>query len=862
MSISSLHNFPDQKGQSQHAENQCDESRMFHHAIHGQHISGNEPPPSPLREREISTTKVDLKQIFTQVYPEQGCAWLDKEQPRTESEWVNFLFNILNKRVTECNTSSVFTEEVKKAQEFFISAGFQAKSQQEFAEKCFSQDPHSTLNNKDIFAIENECWTKIVINALPKFTKRIDKKFRNLLIVALLKTVKNALPNTNPNDWEFLLIKLAQNDDEHMMAQSISPEESLSIRENIAINCIEQGMYKDHTFSEICQMFLIQDEEARKNLAYIYLKHYIQSKSWTCENTQKGDEDATLKDLLMTYFQNDPYSFLRQNFPFHLVQHAIPSFYLHDLVDSIDLKENFFTQRNKKLFLKIGILRSILIREGYNNNAKEFDSFIAYLKKIFPQEGIQKLLTRFLEEEQNHVSYLFIPTMLVALEKIQTSKDIIEWLIKNGLLWGMAELRDEFLSYFLLKQTIVALQKDPKFQTTFDSFPVQFKDSKKGKEAILKLQLAYLQKFCSFPQECLPNIAKILQTNKKALYDSVKFIPLVQSLEVLICAPHLSEQEKTALFSLWAHSISSQNMIEGSRALLTVLRPEETEPLRAVIKESRELTIPDLQKLSEDNFKKKLQLDEGEMERYREKFGQSRHPTACISLVCEWEYPHDLKLLRDNYLIAVCYGTFFEKRYDQKNNPHLTKAFQNHPKLKEQWMTLPPAQFLKKNEKSFIIKESDDPFDLLFFSVDIPGICVHPENDVYNQGILRYLINGKHHIIIVVDEKTTRILAKATFCLLLDEEEQSVLFLGSYYESNRNTPYKEHIMSLAKERARTLQLPLFVENRDSFSHADHKPYQKCLYAYKGRVRDHIDGAIPSIDTCETHKLRNMEMVQL
>jgi len=310
-----------------------------------------------------------------------------------------------------------------------------------------------------------------------------------------------------------------------------------------------------------------------------------------------------------------------------------------------------------------------------------------------------------------------------------------------------------------------------------------------------------------------------------------------------------------------ARSDSPQDMIERSRALLTVLRFEEPEEIES-LKTSQELTLPDLQKLSEGRFKRKLQLDDDQMDLYCKTFGHSRYPTACISLVCGWNDPYALKSLRDDYLIPVCNETFLAKRYDQKDNPHLTRAFQCRRDLKEQWMTLPPAQFLKENEKSFIIKESDDPFELLFFSVDIPGICLHPENDVYNQGILRYLINGKHHIIIVVDEKTTRILAKATFCLLLDEEEQSVLFLGSYYESNRNTPYKEHIMSLAKERARTLQLPLFVENRDSFSHADHKPYQKCLYAYKGRVRDHIDGAIPSIDTCETHKLRNMEMVQL
>jgi len=111
-----------------------------------------------------------------------------------------------------------------------------------------------------------------------------------------------------------------------------------------------------------------------------------------------------------------------------------------------------------------------------------------------------------------------------------------------------------------------------------------------------------------------------------------------------------------------------------------------------------------------------------------------------------------------------------------------------------------------------------------------------------------------------VDEKTTRILAKANLCLLLDEEEQSVLFLGSYCESNRNIPYKEHIMSLAKERARMLRLPLFVEYGDVFSHAD-QPYQKCLYAYKERVCDNIDGIVSSIDEFGTYILKNVEMVQ-
>ena len=111
--------------------------------------------------------------------------------------------------------------------------------------------------------------------------------------------------------------------------------------------------------------------------------------------------------------------------------------------------------------------------------------------------------------------------------------------------------------------------------------------------------------------------------------------------------------------------------------------------------------------------------------------------------------------------------------------------------------------------------DTDDWQDLLLCGTEVTGSCQRVEGSQnLNKCLLAYVIDGKNRMLAIKDF-SGKIQARALFRMLWDPERQEpVLFLDRIYPSPCPPTYTEALNNLAKERARSLGLRLYVQGSD------------------------------------------------
>jgi hypothetical protein len=116
----------------------------------------------------------------------------------------------------------------------------------------------------------------------------------------------------------------------------------------------------------------------------------------------------------------------------------------------------------------------------------------------------------------------------------------------------------------------------------------------------------------------------------------------------------------------------------------------------------------------------------------------------------------------------------------------------------------------KCNSKTYTWIDSDDPFDLFLAGTYVDDSCLHiftgePKKLVCLMGLVH---DGKNRILLIKD-RTGRVIKRAIFRLLIDEKKQPVLFLERPYPRRDDNKENENLLiEAAKERARALGIPL------------------------------------------------------
>jgi len=135
-----------------------------------------------------------------------------------------------------------------------------------------------------------------------------------------------------------------------------------------------------------------------------------------------------------------------------------------------------------------------------------------------------------------------------------------------------------------------------------------------------------------------------------------------------------------------------------------------------------------------------------------------------------------------------------------------------------------------KSFANFHLRRSDsDEYLLVCGSYPVIGSCQKIELDgEYNEGLLGYILDGTHQLILITDAEDN-IVARALMRVLLEEEtNKPVLYIERVYGSallTRNPALKEALKRFAIQEAKNLGATLVREEQD----AHYKPYTKKLY---------------------------------
>ncbi len=128
---------------------------------------------------------------------------------------------------------------------------------------------------------------------------------------------------------------------------------------------------------------------------------------------------------------------------------------------------------------------------------------------------------------------------------------------------------------------------------------------------------------------------------------------------------------------------------------------------------------------------------------------------------------------------------------------------------------------------------TDDPIDLLLCGTDVMGSCQRLDGHAnLNKGLLGYLVDGKIRLLAIKEDKG-KIITRCLLRLLWDGE-RPVLYRERFYPDDRNSKHISALNELAKELAKSMNLPL--------TSADNGPaYGKPLHSLAGAVYEYCDG---------------------
>ncbi|MBP9728599.1 MAG: hypothetical protein KBD23_00450 [Gammaproteobacteria bacterium] len=117
----------------------------------------------------------------------------------------------------------------------------------------------------------------------------------------------------------------------------------------------------------------------------------------------------------------------------------------------------------------------------------------------------------------------------------------------------------------------------------------------------------------------------------------------------------------------------------------------------------------------------------------------------------------------------------------------------------------PPKQH---DFKGWRIIDTDHPWALFMAGTDVEGSCQAVDGDPsLNQCLMAYVMDPKNRMLAIQDNEGVTI-ARCILRLLVDDEDQPVLFIEEIYPDNSRSDFKASLQQMAIQRAQDLDLPL------------------------------------------------------
>jgi hypothetical protein len=369
------------------------------------------------------------------------------------------------------------------------------------------------------------------------------------------------------------------------------------------------------------------------------------------------------------------------------------------------------------------------------------------------------------------------------------------------------------------------------------------------KEKLVKERLTLLSPFYPALEKqgvvpsVLENFAKRVHS-RYFLQNTPHFSFVVQALSLISHECELSPQEKTQLIQ----KICDRSNRKDNHSLLKVLTSVIT---ILEFKDSRFLKRMDspFENIVEEVFK--IHIPIGNIpdfaEKYQNTFGSNlriKHALMTYAAKMRLAGQSCLECL-GRFADSVIRDEFTQIRYARENHPHLMKIPDS---LLEKW-----KEDNTHLSGAWIAVDTDNPYDLLLSGTEVMGSCQRVNGDPEkNKGLLGYLMNGQTRLVAVKDN-SGKILSRAIMRLLLDDEDNGVIFLEKPYPDPLPEKHQEAILRVAQDKARKMHIPLTASEwkgeYEKYPHSLHSfggpaPYEYCDAAQTRGVQNNSVFTIP------------------
>ncbi|MEW9700183.1 hypothetical protein [Paenibacillus sp. SI8] len=275
--------------------------------------------------------------------------------------------------------------------------------------------------------------------------------------------------------------------------------------------------------------------------------------------------------------------------------------------------------------------------------------------------------------------------------------------------------------------------------------------------------------------------------------------------------------------------------------------------------------INDLTKLK-DELNKKLgqnlgvedeQLTEKGMQHLLDKFRSVNHLLAYAANLKQMEdEPSKKKALEGfkQFVVALMEDSTNEAyqkfRYGENASPddlesweHLTKVLEI-PEVRQEWKQGLMLEYGNENEPpEWTVEDTDAPSDMLLLGTDI-STCQNIYTGSFNECLLSYLIDGKNRAIVIKKSdpekanKDKQIIARALFKILLDDNENVILYLEKPYVSNQIDQNEAEYMLLEMAKMRAADISNYLDVKllipgNTYANTDGAKYPNNVHSLGG-----------------------------
>ena len=280
------------------------------------------------------------------------------------------------------------------------------------------------------------------------------------------------------------------------------------------------------------------------------------------------------------------------------------------------------------------------------------------------------------------------PMALWLLASVLTMKrltlDTIEWIFHQEIWSELALLRDPQLRV-MLSRGLYELSACRLSRETWEPFLSSMSTRKGGQRGLMLLviPLRSLQKK-GVEKELLVKFASALEYYQKQNNTQLRSVypirNIVHTLQAVASSDAYSVQKKSAAVKIihWGGEVEILKNIMTVKGLLQLKDLEW--PTAGVC----------IHSLFRNSLKKVIPMEncQGiESDKFQEIFGSCRHPDGLLTYAAGLKSLEELQVMKclGMYLGNVLEGTFKEKRYETKRNPHLFKIVNYNPELLKLW---------------------------------------------------------------------------------------------------------------------------------------------------------------------------------